>query len=512
MPDLNTIAVHFLPELILTVGALVVLGYDLAVKGRDARQAALAVVTLLAAIGATLWLYQWPAAEVFGVTAGGVVLRPGAFVSDGFTHFFRLISQVTSLIIVLSGMTYMRGRTAYKGEFYALIVFAALAMDLMAGANDLIIVALSIEFLSITSYLLTAFLRGNLRSAEGGLKYFLYGSITSAAMLYGLSLIYGATATTSLPEVARIVGDPESLFVNRIDSLVLPALVLVLAGAGFKIALVPFHQWSPDAYEGAPTPVTSFLSVGPKAAGFAVLMRLLFTAFDSHALSGAWLGTLAGLALVTMLLGNIVALAQTNVKRMMAYSSIAQAGYMMVGLVSFGGAQLAGIDPLGSVLLFILTYLFTNLGAFAVIIAVDHAMGSADLAAFAGLMRRSPLLAVSLFVFFLSLVGIPPLAGFVGKFAVFGAAIASGQVGLALAGVLTGVISVGYYFKIVREMFFADPPEGAGPLVVSPSLVFVVVLTLVMTFVVGIGAGPFIEMANGAAQALQPALEAVAGG
>jgi proton-translocating NADH-quinone oxidoreductase chain N len=510
--DLGQTATLFLPELILVVGALVVLGYDLVVRGRDALQPWLTLAALLVALGATLWLYTVPPGAIFEVRdSAGTLLRPGAFVSDGFTNFFRLISLITTSLVLLSGITFMRSRTPFKGEFYALLLCGALAMDLMAGANDLIMIALSIEFLSITSYVLTAYLRQDPLSSEAGLKYFLYGSITSAAMLFGLSLLFGVTGQTSLPAIGRIASDPQSLLVTQITTVALPALVLILAGIGFKIALVPFHQWSPDAYQGAPTPVTAFLSIGPKAAGFAVMLRLLTTAFSSPEFAPSGYAILAGIALLTMLLGNITALLQTNVKRMMAYSSIAQAGYMLIGVVSFGGAMLAGISPLGSVLIYILAYLFTNMGAFAAIIAVDHATGSSELPAYAGLIRRAPFLAVSLFIFFLSLVGIPPLAGFIGKFAVFSAAVTSGQTMLAVVGVLTGVIAVGYYFRVVKEMFFGQAPEDAAPLRTSGALRFVVVVALVMSFAIFLFAGSFLELANTAAAALQPLAETVAG-
>ncbi len=426
--------------------------------------------------------------------------------SDGFTQFFRLTSLITTFLVLLSGVAFMRGRTPYRGEFYAFLMACALAMNLMAGANDLILVALAIEFLSITSYILTAYLRGDRLSSEAGLKYFLYGSITSAVMLLGLSVLYGATGSTSIPALAAYLKVPQNILVSGAATLAIPALLMVLVGLAFKIALVPFHQWSPDAYEGAPTPVTAFLSVGPKAAGFAVLLRLLMTAFDSPVLAQGWVGILAAIAVLTMVVGNIAALTQSNVKRLMAYSSIAQAGYMLVGLVAVGGAVLGGLTPIGSVLLFILAYVFTNLGAFAVIIGVDHATGSAELSAFAGLIRRSPFLAVAMFVFLLSLIGIPPLSGFVGKFAVFGSAIAGGQGMLALIGVLTGVVSVGYYFRIVKEMFLGQAPEGAESLRVAPGLLFVVVVGLILTFAIGLYATPFIELSNAAAQAIMTPL------
>ncbi|MCB9176128.1 MAG: NADH-quinone oxidoreductase subunit N [Caldilineae bacterium] len=522
MPNLDSILIHFSPELVLALGALVVLLYDIAIRGRDGRQAQLTLVALVLALGATFWLWGQPPLAIFEArgAAGGAVVRPGAFISDGYTHFFRLIGLLTTLLVVLSGMVYLRGRTPFKGEFYALLLCAVMAMNLMAGANDLIVVALAIEFLSITSYVLTAFLRSDPASIEAGLKYFLYGSVTSAAMLFGISLIYGVAGTTSLtpayaPEamrtVAGVLAEHDTIAVAGLESVLLPAIMLVLAGVGFKIALVPFHQWSPDAYEGAPTPVTAFLSVGPKAAGFAVLLRLMTRVFGDSGLMSGWMGMIGLIAILTMVLGNIAALTQSNVKRLMAYSSIAQAGYMLVGLAAYGQGQLAGLDPLGSTLLFLLAYIFTNLGAFAIIIAIDHAAGSSELEAFSGLMKRSPFLAIALAVFLFSLIGIPPLSGFVGKFAVFGSAVAAGQIPLAVIGVLTGVISVVYYFRILREAFFGQPVEGAGRLTVAPSLTFVVAVALVMTFAIGLAPGAFVDMANQAAALIAPAGEMLAG-
>jgi proton-translocating NADH-quinone oxidoreductase chain N len=518
VPDANTL-LHFGPELILTIGILVVLMYDVAVRGRDGAQAWLAIATLVAAVAVTFYLFGEPTTAVFtGVrlTGTGVPVTAGAFVSDGFTNFFRLISLMTTLLVLVSGVAYMRGRTPFKGEFFAFLLSCALAMNLMAGANDLILIALAIEFLSLTSYILTAYLRGDRLSSEGGLKYFLYGSMVSAAMLFGLSLLYGIAGTTSVPALALFLSNPANLLVSGVGVVAIPALLMVLAGVGFKIALVPFHQWSPDAYEGAPTPVTAFLSVGPKAAGFAVMIRLLMSAFDVPELTAGWVGALSLIAILTMVLGNVAALTQSNVKRLMAYSSIAQAGYMLVGVVVAGGiagmaARGLGISPLGSVLLFILSYLFTNLGAFAIIIGVDHATGSSELSAFSGLIRRAPFLAVAMFIFLLSLIGIPPFAGFVGKFAVFGTAIAGQQSMLALVGVLTGVVSVGYYFRIVKEMFFGQAPEDAGPIRVAPGLMFAVVVGLVMTVAIGILAGPFIEVSNAAAASLSPMVQELAG-
>lgn len=543
MPNLNAILVYFSPELILVIGGLVVLTYDLIIRGRDRHQGAVAVVVLLLAALATLMIYpdvesgirasnpelganlygarglevgaEVPVeaeVELFEVRSpDGELLRHGTFVVDGFTNFFRLISIFTALIVLLSGLTFMRGKTPFKGEFYAFVLFASLAMCLMAGANDLIMIMLAIEFLSIVSYLLTGFLRDSEESNEGGLKYLLYGSITSAVMLFGLTYVYGAAGTTSLPGIAAAVTDPRNIMVSQIDTLILPALVMVMVGLGFKIALVPFHHWSPDAYQGAPTPVTSFLSVGPKAAGFAVLLRLFTTVFYTPLLSVNWISLLSILAILTMVVGNLAALRQTNVKRMLAYSSIAQAGYMLVGVAAWTGGGVFGGESTGisAVLFYILAYLFTNLGAFAIVIAVEHQEDSAELEAFDGLMQRSPLLAVSFTVFFLSLLGIPPLAGFVGKFAVFGAAVITGNTTLAVIGVLAGVISVVYYFRVIKRMYFHPAEEEAAPIRLAPAATFAVVLSLVMVFAIGIFAEPFLEIAQQAASVLEPLAEQV---
>lgn len=520
MPDLNQIAVHFSPELILTVGILALLLYDLAIGGRARAQAGLAITILVLATAATLWLAALNTeAMIFEARSAldpSQVVRGGSFVSDNFTHFFRLAGLLTAILVALSGRQFMGARTPFKGEFYAMVLSAALAMNLMAGANDLIIVVLAIEFLSITSYILTAYLRGDPLSIEGGLKYFLYGAATSAVMLFGMTLIFGATGTTvlsapeGLPSIAAVSSDSARMMVSGLADLFLPALVMVMAGIGFKIALVPFHQWSPDAYEGAPTPITAFLSVGPKLAGFAVLLRVLIAGFGASTQLSSGLAMLAALAALTMIVGNVAALTQTNVKRIMAYSSIAQAGYMLVAVVSFGAVGLLDLTALGALLFFLLAYLFTNLGAFAVIIGVDQDRGSSELEAFGGLIRRSPLAAVALAIFFLSLIGIPPLSGFMGKFAVFGSALVSGQVGLALIGVLTGVISVGYYFRVLREVFFGQAPEGAGSLRFGAPLRFVLVVCLAATFLIGLFPTPFIQMANDAAAAITPALEMAA--
>ena len=308
-------------------------------------------------------------------------------------------------------------------------------------------------------------------------------------MLYGLSLLYGISGSLNLADVAKA-------FAASVDqstsALALVSLALVLAGFGFKISAVPFHQWAPDTYEGAPTPVTAFLSVGPKAAGFALLFRLVLTAFPAFHLE--WTTLIKLVAILTMTLGNLVALRQTNVKRLLAYSSIAQAGYMLVGLV---GVNLSGNSPfmgLNGVLIYLAAYLFTNLGAFLCVIAIENATGAVEIPEYAGLIKRAPLLAALLVIFFLSLAGIPPTAGFIGKFFVFGAALREGFIDLAAVGVINSVISVFYYFAIVRAAFFEEPKEATAirvPAVVTTALV----ASAAVVLLVAVYPQPLIDMA-----------------
>ena len=487
----------FSPELILTAVGVIVLSYDLLVRGRERGQAAITLVGLGVALLATLW--------VAGESAS---VLSGMFIVDRFTTFFRIVSIVTGGLIVLGAVDYLRAHTVYRGEFYSLLVFTILSMILMAGAGDLIMVILSIEFLSITSYILTGWLRTNIKSNEAAVKYFLYGAITTAAMMYGASLLYGASGHTNLAEIARVLSAPEATFGSNLRGLALPAAMLLLAGLGFKIALVPFHQWSPDAYEGAPTPVTAFLSIGPKAAGFAMLVRVFLTALPFA--QDQWIGALAGIAIITMTLGNLVAIVQRDIKRLMAYSSIAQAGYMLIGIASLQAAGTRGIDAVGSTLLYVLAYIFTNMGVFAAIIAVDNAVGSSDIGAYRGLIRRSPFMAVAMFIFFLSLVGIPPTGGFIGKFAVFVSAVDAQLYGLAVVGVINGVISVFYYMGVVRQMFFLGPLEEDAPVRAGPWLQAALVVSLVMTLAIGLYPQPFVDLANASARGLLDAAQLLA--
>jgi proton-translocating NADH-quinone oxidoreductase chain N len=314
-------------------------------------------------------------------------------------------------------------------------------------------------------------------------------------MLYGFSLLYGATGSTDLATIATALATGTA----TVQWLVLPATIMALAGLGFKIALVPFHQWSPDVYEGAPTPVTAFLSVGPKAAGFAVLTRLLLTALPQFHLD--WTAVLAGVAIVTMTLGNLVALWQRNVKRLLAYSSIAQAGYMLIGLAAMAPQAESWTTGLNGLLIYLFAYVFTNLGAFAVVIAIENRTGSADIPDFAGLIRRSPFMAVTMLVFLLSLIGIPPTGGFLGKLFVFGAAVQRQMIVLAVVGILNSVVSVYYYYAIMRQMFFGKA-DDEQVLSVGVPLKLVVGVNALMVLLIALYAEPFIRLANASVQML----------
>jgi NADH-quinone oxidoreductase subunit N len=467
------------PELLLLFWALLVLGLDLLFKKAKDSLAYLALAGLAPAIGAAAYLL------LQGIDQS---LLFDMVRVDAYALYFKIIACLASGLVILASMEYMKARTRYRSEFYGLLLLATLAMSLMAASTNLIMIYLSIEFMSLTSYVLVGYFRDDPRSTEGGLKYFLFGAITSALMLYGMSLIYGATGTTDLREIATSLATMQA-FISPTRFLILPAILFMLAGFGFKIALVPFHQWSPDAYEGAPTPVATLLSVGPKAMGFAILIRVLLTALPLFQID--WVAILMGISIVTMTLGNLTAMRQSNIKRMLAYSSIAQMGYVLIGLVSVGPFSV-GIN---GVLLYLLAYLFTNAGAFIAVIAFSHVTNSDEIADYAGLVRRAPALAAVMVVFFMSLAGLPPTAGFVGKLFVFGSAVQAEYYYLAIIGVLNSVVSVVYYFNVVRQMFFLPPPvEERLSLPRFPMAA--VIISVLMIFIIGLYPQPFINLAG----------------
>ncbi len=414
---------------------------------------------------------------------------------DPLAMFLSLAAIIGTLVVVVMSLEYFGDHNQRnRGEYFALLIFATVAAILLACSTDLLMIYLSIEFLSLASYVLAAYWKDDPKSSEAGMKYFLFGALSSALMLYGMSMLYGLTNTTNLAQIASTLASGQALSTPA----ALTAVILVLAGIGYKLALVPFHMWAPDTYEGAPTPITAWLSVASKAAGLAVAARFLLTAVPMRS-DVDWYTIILVLSAVSMTLGNMVAITQKNIKRMLAYSSIAQVGYMLIGLLAAAASHNNPANfGLAGLLIYAASYLFMNLGAFAVVIAVERKTGSSDLAAYVGLMKRSPFLAASMVVFFLSLAGMPPTAGFLGKLYVFAGAIQTGQKDLlilAIIAVANSVISVYYYFNVVRLMFMNEG-EAKSPIGLSKPLRATIILMLILTFAICLAAGPVVSLAK----------------
>jgi NADH-quinone oxidoreductase subunit N len=437
------------------------------------------------------------------VTAGG----HAQLVMDPFAAIFGFIACAGLLVVTLLSLDHFGEHQIHKGEYYALLMFATAAAALCAAASDLIAIYLSIEFLSLASYVLAAYAKRDRRSAEAGLKYFLYGAACSAVMVYGMSILFGITGgSTALSAVAQALS-PDAAG----SGAAWVGVMFVLVGLGFKVSLVPFHFWTPDVYEGAPTPVTAYLSVVSKAAGLAVLARfLMVVGLPTAGFSLSWYWILVALTAASMFYGNLVAIPQRNIKRMLGYSSIAQIGYFLIGFLAAVAAARSGIaDDWGmqGVVIYFLAYLFTNLGAFAVVVAAEKGLGSERIDDYAGLMKRSPVLASAMTVFLVSLAGVPPTAGFLGKFFIFGGAIKIGLadhpelVVLAILGVINSVISAFYYLNIVRLMFFAPAAEESA-FKPSRGLVGALTICLVVTLGLIIFAKPVSDLAGQVAYAV----------
>jgi NADH-quinone oxidoreductase subunit N len=404
---------------------------------------------------------------------------------DGYALFFDLLICYAAALVVMLSMDYLARTGSESGEFYALVLFATAGMMLMASAGDLIVVFLSLELMSLSLYVLAGLFKTRLTSAEASMKYFLLGAFATSFLLYGIALIYGATGSTNLDRIAA------SAAAKGGDPLVLIGLGLLLVGFGFKISSVPFHMWAPDVYEGAPTTITALIATGSKAAAFAALIRVLVVAL--RGVQPDWSALLWGVAALTMTIGNVVALAQSNLKRMLAYSSIAHAGYMLMGLVA-GGAPGAG-----AVLFYLLAYTFTTVGAFGVIALCARAGEDAvEVGDYAGLARRHPVLAATLTLFLLSLIGIPPLAGFVAKFYLFGSAVRAGYIWLTVIAVLNSAVAAYYYLRVIVYMYMREP-EGEG-LAVAPSFAggLALAVALVGIVLLGVIPAPFADLAQAA--------------
>jgi NADH-quinone oxidoreductase subunit N len=488
------------PEILVLATALVVLVVGLFLrKGRGHQTghglswlAWLALAGVLGAAAATYYLWDGLADPAL----------QDMLVADGYAMFLNLVILAAAALAILFSVEYVRRTGLAQGEYYTLLLLSTGGMMLMAGAINLVTIFLALEILSIALYILVGLNRAEQRSAEAALKYLLLGAFASAFLLYGMALVYGQTGTTSLAGIREIIRSQNA----QSPALLLVGLGLMIAGFGFKVSLVPFHLWTPDVYVGAPTSVTAFMSVGAKVAGFAALGRVALYAFGG--LRGDWQWVLAGLAALTMTVGNLAALRQTNIKRMLAYSGIAQAGYILTGLAAGNELGTAGA------LFYLFAYAFTNVAAFAVVIAVarwyEGSHGGLpphqgeSLEAYAGLAEKKPGLAVAMSVFMLSLTGLPPLAGFVGKLYVFGGAVQGGLTWLAIVGVINSVVSAYYYLRIVVEMAGKGARSGDRPQpgVVCPALKVGLAVAGVATLALGLWPAPILNWARIAVAAL----------
>jgi NADH-quinone oxidoreductase subunit N len=478
IPAINLAVV--MPEIILSVVAMVLLLVNVFVPSKN--KGYLGYLSLIGlAVTAASAISGWgPSVTAFG----------GAVVQDNFAIFFKVIFLISAALAILISDRYMVQEECNHGELYPLILFATIGMMLMASGTDMMILFLGLELLSVCLYVLAGFNRDNVKSNEAGLKYFLLGAFSTGFLLYGMALTYGATGSTKLMTIySHVMGNP-AIATNPIFVV---GMLLIAVGFSFKIAAAPFHMWTPDVYEGAPTPITAFMSAGPKAAGFAAFIRVMIFAFPM--LKGHWTDLLWILAVLTMTVGNVIALSQDNIKRMLAYSSIAHAGYALVGFTACNPEGAAGV------LFYMLSYAFMNIGAFAVIVLIGKkGEKNGNVQDFAGLAYKKPLLAVVFSVFLFSLAGIPPTAGFIGKFYLFSAAIKSGYVGLAIIGVLNSAASVYYYLRVMVFMYMKDPTEEFDWAGATPSIAICLLLTVGATLVLGVVPGIVLELAQKAVQ------------
>jgi len=461
-----------LPVLILSVWGMVLLIIQLFLpKERSSLIGWLSMIGIVGAMAACMAL----SANRLSGFSGMVVLDPMA-------AFISLVGLLATLLTVWASLNYIRDRGIERGEYYALLLFSTSGIMLMAQANNLIVVFLGLELLSIPLYILAGFAHPQLESEEAAIKYFLLGAFATGFLVYGIALVYGATGSTDIAQIAQVAQT------GRNATLLLVGAGLIIVGLGFKVAAVPFHMWTPDVYEGAPTPITGFMSVGAKAAGFAALLRVLL--FGLGAVRLDWMPVLAILSALTMILGNVVALTQTNLKRMLAYSSIAHAGYMLMGLAAGTSAGLS------AVLFYLLAYTFTNIGAFAVLTALAQGKGEDQtFPQYAGLSRKHPWLTVAMAFFMLSLTGIPPAGGFFGKYYLFLAAVDANLGWLVMIGVLTSVISAFFYLRVIVDMTMREP-ERETPSSIYPALVTTLAVTALGTLVLGVWPGPWLQMAQ----------------
>lgn len=479
------------PEVGLTLLAIIVLFMDVYTPSEQRRRIAYVTAAGMALLAITPLIWGPPA-------TGETLFWGGMVRHDALAQIFKVMVLLGGSLSAL--MAVDMKQLGKRGEFYLIIVVSTLGACLISGAADLIMVFLGLETLSIPLYILAAFRRDDARSAESGMKYFLYGSFASGIMLFGLSILYGFTGQTNIYAIAEILGD--ALATAPIP--VLTSMLLIVVGFGFKIGAVPFHFWTPDMYEGAPTPVTAFVSVASKAASFALLVRFLIAVFPETLVIGDlsmqdfWVQLAAVMAVVSMTLGNVLALSQRNIKRLLAYSSIAQAGYTLIGVAAIQSQTDQGV---AAVAFYMFMYTFTNILAFGVVVLFSEATGSETIADLAGLNRRNPWLALTMTIALLSLAGIPPAAGFFGKFFLFNAAVEANLTWLAIVGVLNAIVALYYYLVVIKVMYVDRSEDEDKVIPVSAASSWVLAVPTVIVIVLGtVGAQAVFNWAiNGAA-------------
>jgi len=458
-----------LPELMIAVGACAILLIELALpKSARVWLAYLSLVIIGTAGAATI-----------GLAAEHVEAFGGLFILDPFSSYFKLLLYLATALTILLSIRYLEIERIHFGEYYAFLLLATCGLMVMVSSGDLITIFLGLELAAVSLYILVGLNRRELRPIEASAKYFVLGSLSAAIFLYGMSLLFGATGTTQLTAAATALARGHG------GPVLLMAMIFLLVGFGFKAAVVPFHMWTPDVYEGAPTSVTAYMSVTMKAATFAVFLRVFLEVFGP--IKPHWSSWLIGLALATMVLGNLAAIAQQNIKRMLAYSSIAHAGYAMIGLIVGGGLGTM------SLMLYLAIYTVMNLGAFGVVILMRRAgVPGEQIGDLAGLAKEQPAAALAMLVFMFSLAGIPPTAGFVAKFYLFMAAVDAGLAWLAVAGVLLSAVSAYYYLRVVMVMYMKEP-TGPIKLAWSPSAVTALVVMLAATLAIGLYPSPLVN-------------------
>ncbi|MDH5789954.1 MAG: NADH-quinone oxidoreductase subunit N [Nitrospinota bacterium] len=470
-PEIDLISLA--PVLVLSVFTMLVMLMDLFIGKNKSALVFVALTGLLLAAVSSFAKTDWPVSS-FG----------GSYVVDHMSVFFTMIFCLSSGLAILLSVEYNKRENIRVGEYYSLIMFCTVGMIILASSTDLIMIFLGIEIVSICLYVLAGIRRGDTRSNEAALKYFLLGAFATGFLLYGMTLLYGSTGTTKLAGIAEALNHSDVLS----QPILMMGVVLLVAGFGFKVASVPFHMWTPDVYQGAPTPVTAFMAVGPKAAAFAAFFRVFTTAMPE--LAPTWEMLLSIVAIITMFVGNLGAIMQTNIKRLLAYSSISHAGYILIAIIAKGSLATSAL------LYYMLAYTFMTFGVFSIVILIGRkGKENLELEDYSGLGFQAPLLGLAMSIFLLSLGGLPPLAGFVGKFYIFQAALNEGYVTLVVLAVLNSAISFYYYLRVIVFMYMKEP-KGELQISLTPITLLVIIIGVLGTLQLGLFPGPVISLAH----------------